>query len=60
VDDLPVLWRQVVMARALTHGDDQEVAEWLGFTLEHERDILVRARAVVRARLDQARTGGAR
>jgi DNA-directed RNA polymerase specialized sigma24 family protein len=56
--ELPVLWGRVVMARALNHGNDRRVAAQLGLTLEQERDILARARAAVRDRLDRARTAG--
>jgi RNA polymerase sigma-70 factor (ECF subfamily) len=58
VSDLPELWRRVLMARA--HGDDQRVADELGLTVEQERDILARARATVRDRLDRTRIGGRR
>ncbi|HKN52980.1 MAG TPA: hypothetical protein VJX66_10790 [Amycolatopsis sp.] len=58
VADLPQLWRRVLLARA--HGDDHQVADELGLTVEQERDILARARAAVRDRLDRARIGGPR
>jgi RNA polymerase sigma-70 factor (ECF subfamily) len=58
VADLPELWRLVLMARA--QGDDQQVAAELGLTVAQERDVLTRARAAVRDRLDRARIGGRR
>lgn len=58
--ELPGLWRRVVLARGLARGDDRQVAAQLSLTLEQERDILARARAAVRDRLDRARTGGPR
>jgi len=50
VADLPELWQRVLMARA--HADE------LGLTAEQERDILARARAAVRDRLDRSGIGG--
>jgi len=50
VADLPELWQRVLMA----HADAGE----LGLTVEQERDILARARAAVRDRLDRTRIGG--
>lgn len=55
---LPPLWRRIVTARAAARGDDREVADRFGLTLRQERDILARARAAVRDRLDRTRTGG--
>lgn len=56
---LPEPWRRVVAARAAA-DDDQQVAEDLGLTVGQERDILARARAAARNRLDQAQTDGPR
>jgi RNA polymerase sigma-70 factor (ECF subfamily) len=55
VAELPELWQRVLMACA--HADDHQVADELGLTVEQERDILARARAAVRDRLDRARIG---
>ena len=57
---LPGPWRLVVAARAAAGGDDQQAARELGLTVRQERDLLARARAAVRDRLDQARTEGSR
>ena len=57
---LPEPWRRVVAARDAADGDDQQVAEDLGLTVEQERDILARARAAVRDQIDRVRTDGPR
>lgn len=56
--DLPELWRHVVIAHDVAHRDDQQVADDLDLTLDQERDILARARAAVRDRLDRAWADG--
>jgi RNA polymerase sigma-70 factor (ECF subfamily) len=55
---LPELWRRVVTERDVARRDDQQVADDLGLTLGQERDILARARAAVRDRLDRTRADG--
>jgi RNA polymerase sigma-70 factor (ECF subfamily) len=56
--DLPELWRRVLIARVVARGDDQQVADELDLTLDQVRDILARARAAVRDRLDRILTDG--
>jgi RNA polymerase sigma-70 factor (ECF subfamily) len=58
--ELPELWRHVVLVRYLARGDDPQVAADLGLTVDQVRDILARARAAVRDRLDRIRTDGPR
>lgn len=55
---LPELWRRVVTERDAARRDDQQVADNLGLTRGQERDILARARAAVRDRLDRTRADG--
>jgi RNA polymerase sigma-70 factor (ECF subfamily) len=55
---LPELWRRVVTERDVARRDDQQVADDLDLTLDQERDILARARAAVRDRLDRTRADG--
>ena len=57
---LPALWRHVVLARYLARGDDQRVAADLDLTVEQVHDVLARARAVVRDRLDRERADSPR
>jgi RNA polymerase sigma-70 factor, ECF subfamily len=49
---LPVTWRRVVLRHDRDWLDDRHVAAELGLTLEQERDVLARARAALRDRLD--------
>jgi RNA polymerase sigma-70 factor, ECF subfamily len=49
---LPETWRRVVLRRDRDGVDDADVAAELGLTLEQERDVLARARAALRDRLD--------
>jgi RNA polymerase sigma-70 factor (ECF subfamily) len=57
---LPELWRRVVTARDVAHRDDQQVAGELDLTVGQERDILARARAALRERLDRTGTDAPR
>lgn len=52
---LPGRWRGVLVRRDVEGLDDAQVAAGLGLTVEQERDILARARAALRDRLDAAR-----
>lgn len=49
---LPETWRRVVLRRDRDGLDDADVAAELGLTVEQERDVLARARAALRDRLD--------
>jgi RNA polymerase sigma-70 factor (ECF subfamily) len=57
---LPDRWRRVVLAHDAARRADQQVADDLDLTLGQERDILARARAELRKRLDQAQSDGPR
>ena len=50
--ELPEAWRRVVLRRDRDGVDDADVAAELGLTVEQERDVLARARAALRDRLD--------
>jgi RNA polymerase sigma-70 factor, ECF subfamily len=52
LDALPATWREVLLRRDVAGEDDRRVAAELGLTAEQERDVLARARAALRARLD--------
>ena len=52
---LPETWRAVLLRRDVEGLDDAQVAAELGLTVEQERDILDRARAALRDRLDPGR-----
>jgi RNA polymerase sigma-70 factor (ECF subfamily) len=52
LDGLPETWRRVLLRRDRDGVDDPDVAAELGLTLEQERDVLARARAALRDRLD--------
>jgi RNA polymerase sigma-70 factor, ECF subfamily len=54
VDGLPETWRKVLLGHDADGHDDARVAAELGLTVAQERDILARARAAVRDRLDGA------
>jgi RNA polymerase sigma-70 factor (ECF subfamily) len=49
---LPETWRRVVLRRDRDGLDDADVAAELGLTVEQVRDVLARARAALRDRLD--------
>ena len=52
LDELPDAWREVLLRHDVVGDDDDRVATALGLTVEQERDVLARARAAVRDRLD--------
>jgi RNA polymerase sigma-70 factor (ECF subfamily) len=54
LDALPEMWREVLLRRDGAGHDDARVAEELRLTVAQERDVLARARAELRARLDAA------
>jgi RNA polymerase sigma-70 factor, ECF subfamily len=56
---LPDLWRRVVLAHDGAGRDDQQVADEFELTGAEVRDILARARAALRDRLDRTWTGQA-
>ena len=58
LDELPGLWRDVVLARDVRRRGLAEVGEQLGVTPEQQRAILNRARARVRERLAARFAGG--
>jgi RNA polymerase sigma-70 factor, ECF subfamily len=55
--DVPDLWRRVVLAHDGAGRDDEQVADECELTVAQVRDILARARAAVRDRLDPTWTG---
>jgi DNA-directed RNA polymerase specialized sigma24 family protein len=59
LDDLPATWREVLLRRDAAGEDDRRVAAELRLTVEQARDVLARARAALRDRLDaEAPTDG--
>jgi RNA polymerase sigma-70 factor (ECF subfamily) len=60
IDELPVTWRDVLVARDVLGRDPAEVERLVGLTPRQQRAILHRARARLRDRLDRrlARDGG--
>jgi RNA polymerase sigma-70 factor (ECF subfamily) len=51
IEELPATWREVVIARDTFGSDAVEVSERLGVTVQQQRVILNRARAVLREHL---------
>jgi RNA polymerase sigma-70 factor (ECF subfamily) len=56
VDELPETWRAVVVARDALGQDPVEVSARLGLTLQQQRAMLNRARAILRQRLAERLT----
>jgi RNA polymerase sigma-70 factor (ECF subfamily) len=58
VAELPETWQQVLLRHDVAGLPDAQVAAGLELDVEQERDILARARAAVRDRLENARVKG--